>query len=206
MLFPCTVCSCMVSLWALLLNVIIFHDSANNLCSLYLNMYLVSLGFWWFRAYKFLGVFSLGYIMFIRFVTFTYPCAICQRRCAGMAISTCIVFPLNMYHTKRRSIEISALLHIVIDINFFSLIMATIHAHGSFVPFTLPLEDDSHVGVLDDMLGLRFNLQIGTCTRSERCTMWMVTHHKESWCRRTPMKIVMYGFWVRNCLELLTDY
>ena len=32
--------------------------------------------------------------------------------------------------------------------------MATIHALGSFVPYTLPLEDDGHVGVLKDLLGL----------------------------------------------------
>ena len=40
--------------------------------------------------------------------------------------------------------------------------MATIRAHGSFVPFTLPLQDDGHVGVLEDLLSLRFNLQMGT--------------------------------------------
>lgn len=119
MLFPCTVCSRIVSLWALLLSVIISHDRANNLCSLYLNIYLVSLGFWWLRAYEFLDIFPLRYIMFIRFGTFTYPCAICQRRCARITISTCIVFLLNMNHTNICSIEISALVHIVIDIDFF---------------------------------------------------------------------------------------
>ena len=40
--------------------------------------------------------------------------------------------------------------------------MATIRAHGSFVPFMLPLHDDGHVGVSEDLLGLRFNLHIGT--------------------------------------------
>ena len=40
--------------------------------------------------------------------------------------------------------------------------MATIKAHGSFVSFTLPLQDDGHVGVLEDLLSLRFNLQMGT--------------------------------------------
>ena len=43
-----------------------------------------------------------------------------------------------------------------------SLIIATICAHGSFVHFTLPLEDDGHVSVSNDLLGLKFNLQIGT--------------------------------------------
>ena len=40
--------------------------------------------------------------------------------------------------------------------------MATIRAHGSFVPFNLPLENDGCVVVLEYLLGLRFNLQIGT--------------------------------------------
>ena len=40
------------------------------------------------------------------------------------------------------------------------LIMATIRARGSFVPFTLPLEDDGHVSVSKDLLGLRFNFRI----------------------------------------------
>ena len=40
--------------------------------------------------------------------------------------------------------------------------MATIRAHGSFVPFILPLQDDGHVNVSEDLLSLRFNLQIGT--------------------------------------------
>jgi hypothetical protein len=40
--------------------------------------------------------------------------------------------------------------------------MATIRAHGSFVPFILPLQDDGHVSVSEDLLGLRFNLQIGS--------------------------------------------
>jgi hypothetical protein len=40
--------------------------------------------------------------------------------------------------------------------------MATIRAHGSFVPFILSLQDDGHVSVSEDLLSLRFNLQIGT--------------------------------------------
>jgi hypothetical protein len=40
--------------------------------------------------------------------------------------------------------------------------MATIRAHGSFVPFILSFEDNGHVSVSDDLLSLRFNLQIGT--------------------------------------------
>ena len=40
--------------------------------------------------------------------------------------------------------------------------MATIKASGSFVPFTLPLEDDHHVKVSEDLLSLRFNLRIGS--------------------------------------------
>jgi hypothetical protein len=40
--------------------------------------------------------------------------------------------------------------------------MAAIRAHGSFVPFMLPLHDDGHVGVSEDLLSLRFNLLIGT--------------------------------------------
>jgi hypothetical protein len=40
--------------------------------------------------------------------------------------------------------------------------MATIRAHGSFVPFILPLQDDGHVTVSEDLLSLRFNLQVGT--------------------------------------------
>ena len=40
--------------------------------------------------------------------------------------------------------------------------MATIRAHESFVPFILPLQDDGHVSVSEDLLSLRFNLQIGT--------------------------------------------
>ena len=40
--------------------------------------------------------------------------------------------------------------------------MATIRAYGSIVPFILPLQDDDHVDVSEDLLSLRFNLQIGT--------------------------------------------
>ena len=40
--------------------------------------------------------------------------------------------------------------------------MTTIRAHGSFVPFILSLQDDGHVNVTEDLLSLRFNLQVGT--------------------------------------------
>ena len=40
--------------------------------------------------------------------------------------------------------------------------MATIKASGSFVPFTLPLDDDHHVKVSKNLFSLRFNLQIGS--------------------------------------------
>ena len=40
--------------------------------------------------------------------------------------------------------------------------MTTIRAHESFVPFTLPLHEDGHVGVLEDLLSLRFNFHMGT--------------------------------------------
>jgi hypothetical protein len=40
--------------------------------------------------------------------------------------------------------------------------MATIRAHGSFVPFILSLQNDGHVSVSKNLLSLRFNLQIGT--------------------------------------------
>ena len=40
--------------------------------------------------------------------------------------------------------------------------MATIKASGSFVPFTLPLEDDHHMKVSKDLFSLRFNLRIGS--------------------------------------------
>jgi hypothetical protein len=36
--------------------------------------------------------------------------------------------------------------------------MATIRAHGSFVSFILPLQDNGHVNVTEDLLSLRFNL------------------------------------------------
>jgi hypothetical protein len=45
---------------------------------------------------------------------------------------------------------------------FFPFSMATTRAHGSFVPFILPLQDDGHVSVSEDLLSLRFNLQIGS--------------------------------------------
>ena len=38
--------------------------------------------------------------------------------------------------------------------------MATVCAHGSFIPFDLPLEGDGCVVVLEDLLDLRFNLYI----------------------------------------------
>lgn len=38
--------------------------------------------------------------------------------------------------------------------------MASIKAYGSFVPFTLHLEDYAHVNVVKYLLSLRFNLQI----------------------------------------------
>ena len=40
--------------------------------------------------------------------------------------------------------------------------MATNRAHGSFVPFTLPLGDDGHVCISEDLFSLRFDLWIGT--------------------------------------------
>ena len=43
-----------------------------------------------------------------------------------------------------------------------SISIATIRGHGSIVPFTLPLQDNDHVGILEDLLNLRFNLQMGT--------------------------------------------
>ena len=67
-------------------------------------------------ACQFLKPFPLGYIMFIRFVTFTYPCAICKRRSIRVTISICIVLQLNMYPTKQCSIEICVFVHIVMDI------------------------------------------------------------------------------------------
>jgi hypothetical protein len=40
--------------------------------------------------------------------------------------------------------------------------MATIKAHGSFVPFTMPLGVDDLVVISFDLLGLRINSWIGT--------------------------------------------
>ena len=40
--------------------------------------------------------------------------------------------------------------------------MATIKVSGSFVPFTLPFENDHHVKVSEDLFSLRFNLRIGS--------------------------------------------
>ena len=40
--------------------------------------------------------------------------------------------------------------------------MTIIRIYGSFVSFTLPLEDHGHVNVLENLLVLRFKLQIGT--------------------------------------------
>jgi len=45
---------------------------------------------------------------------------------------------------------------------FLSFSMATIRAHGSFVSFILPLQDDGHVSDSEDLLSLRFDLQIRT--------------------------------------------
>ena len=39
--------------------------------------------------------------------------------------------------------------------------MASIKASGSFVPFTLSLEDDHHIKVSKDLLSSRFNLRLG---------------------------------------------
>jgi hypothetical protein len=44
----------------------------------------------------------------------------------------------------------------------FPFSMATIRAHGSFVPFILQLQNDGHVSVSEDLLSLIFNLQIGS--------------------------------------------
>ena len=46
--------------------------------------------------------------------------------------------------------------------NSFYLKIATIKATGSFVPFTLSLDDDQNVKVSKNLLSLRFNLQIGS--------------------------------------------
>ena len=39
--------------------------------------------------------------------------------------------------------------------------MAIVCARGSFVPLTLPLEDDGHASISNDLLSLRLNLWIG---------------------------------------------
>lgn len=40
--------------------------------------------------------------------------------------------------------------------------MATICVDASFVPFTLTLGDDGYVVIMEDLIGLRFNLLKGT--------------------------------------------
>ena len=40
--------------------------------------------------------------------------------------------------------------------------MTTIKESGSFLPLTLPLDDDHHVKVSEALLSLRFNFQIGS--------------------------------------------
>lgn len=42
------------------------------------------------------------------------------------------------------------------------LLIATIKAYGSFVPFTLSLDNYNHVNFIEDLFELRFNLHIGT--------------------------------------------
>lgn len=40
--------------------------------------------------------------------------------------------------------------------------MVTVRAHGYFVPFALPLEDDGYVCVMKYLLSLRLNIWIDT--------------------------------------------
>lgn len=40
--------------------------------------------------------------------------------------------------------------------------MTTVRAHGSLVPFTLPLEIDDHLGVSKYKLNLKFNVHVET--------------------------------------------
>ena len=46
--------------------------------------------------------------------------------------------------------------------SYIYFIMAMIRTFGLFVSFILPLEDDHHVKVPNDLLSLRIDLQIGT--------------------------------------------
>lgn len=71
--------------------------------------------------------------------------------------------------------------------SFLWFIMATIKAIGSLIPFTLPLQDNEQVIVLEDMFGSRFNFQIGTMyvkqemyfANGEVCKMILMQKKKE---------------------------
>ena len=67
-----------------------------------------------------------------------------------------IILYIIQYKSDIDPILLSCVVHI------FFVLMTTIRAHESFIPFTLPLLDDGHVNVSKDFLSLRFNLQIGT--------------------------------------------
>lgn len=74
--------------------------------------------------------------------------------------------------------------------------MATIRGHGSFVPFALPLKDDSHVDVLENLVGLRYNLHIITMYMKQEMYYENGDVSKQLQCTRTWVRMVPCKFWV----------
>ena len=70
------------------------------------------------------------------------------------------------------------------------------------MPFTLPLEDDHHVKVSEDLLSLRFNLRIGSMYVEQEMYSTNGDILETILIRRTCVKMVMFGFWVQDHLEL----
>jgi hypothetical protein len=72
--------------------------------------------------------------------------------------------------------------------------MATIRAHGPFVPFMLPLQDDGHVGDSEDLLNLIFNLQIGTMYLEHEMYSQIERCMKRFWFKRIELRLVLCGY------------
>jgi hypothetical protein len=95
------------------------------------------------------------------------------------------LFHFNIYCTKCPPIQIGSLfVHCNVHFSFLFLHGHHICDDGSFVPFTLPLEDDGfvdgHVFVSHDLLSLRSNLRIGIMCVDKTCTMHMESCPKQS--------------------------
>ena len=80
-----------------------------------------------------------------------------------------IIMKLNQSHNANTNRDLIFMSNVSLSSPYF--IMTIIKAFKFFVLFTLLLADQGHVNVFEDLLSLRFNLQIRTIYESKRCIL-----------------------------------